>query len=164
MYHFLSGYTAKLAGTERGLGNEPQATFSSCFGAPFLPLATGVYADLLGEKLQKYGSQVWLVNTGWTGGPYGVGERMALPATRRLVHVTLQGELEGAPMRKDPYFGFEVPEECPGVPKAILNPRQTWSDPQAYDAQAQALAQKFKANFMQFAGTVSAEVAAAGPQ
>jgi phosphoenolpyruvate carboxykinase (ATP) len=164
MYHFISGYTAKLGGTERGLGDEPQATFSSCFGAPFLPLAPGVYADLLGEKLQRYGSQVWLVNTGWTGGPYGVGERMALPATRRLVHAALQGELEGVPMRVDPYFGFAVPAECPGVPSAILNPRLTWKDPQAYDAQAGALAKKFKDNFIQFAGGVSAEVAAAGPR
>jgi phosphoenolpyruvate carboxykinase (ATP) len=163
MYHFISGYTAKLAGTERGLGAEPQATFSSCFGAPFLPLAPSVYADLLGEKLRQHQSQVWLVNTGWTGGPYGVGERIDLPYTRLLVHAALRGDLEVVPMRMDPYFGFEVPEGCPGVPAEILNPRQTWKDPEAYDQQAQVLAQKFKDNFVQFVGSVTAEVAAAGP-
>ena len=163
MYHFISGYTAKLAGTERGLGAEPQATFSSCFGAPFLPLAPSVYADLLGEKLRQHQSQVWLVNTGWTGGPYGVGERIDLPYTRLLVHAALRGDLEVVPMRIDPYFGFEVPEGCPGVPAEILNPRQTWKDPEAYDQQAQVLAQKFKDNFVQFVGSVTAEVAAAGP-
>jgi phosphoenolpyruvate carboxykinase (ATP) len=163
MYHFISGYTAKLAGTERGLGTEPQATFSSCFGAPFLPLAPSVYAGLLGEKLQRHQSQVWLVNTGWTGGPYGVGERISLPYTRQLVHAALRGALDGVPMRKDPYFGFEVPEECPGVPPEILNPRLTWQDSEAYHQQAQALAQKFKENFGQFAGSVAVGIAEAGP-
>jgi phosphoenolpyruvate carboxykinase (ATP) len=163
MYHFLSGYTAKLAGTEKGLGNEPQVTFSSCFGAPFLPLHPRVYADLLGEKLQRHESQVWLVNTGWTGGPYGVGRRIDLPHTRALVTAALHGELEGVPMRADPYFGFAVPESCPGVPAEILNPGQTWHDAQGYEAQASALVQKFKDNFTQFSGVVSSEVAAAGP-
>jgi len=163
MYHFISGYTAKLAGTERGLGAGPQATFSSCFGAPFLPLAPGVYAGLLGERLQQHRSQVWLVNTGWTGGPYGVGQRIALPYTRSLVQAALQGDLETIAMRMDPYFGFEVPEQCPGVPSEILNPRQTWKDPEAYDQQAQIITQKFKDNFAQFASSVTAEVAAAGP-
>jgi phosphoenolpyruvate carboxykinase (ATP) len=164
MYHFISGYTAKLAGTEKGLGDEPQTTFSSCFGAPFLPLAPRVYADLLGEKLQRHHSQVWLVNTGWTGGQYGVGKRIDLPYTRALVRAALDGELDNVPMRVDPYFGFEVPEHCPDVPAEILNPRQTWQNAEAYDQQAQSLAQKFKNNFTQFLGNVSAEVAAAGPK
>jgi phosphoenolpyruvate carboxykinase (ATP) len=163
MYHFISGYTAKLAGTERGLGAEPQATFSSCFGAPFLPLDPSVYAGLLGEKLQRHKSQVWLVNTGWTGGAHGTGERIALPYTRALVHAALQGDLDVITMRTDPNFGFEVPEQCPGVPSEILDPRQTWKDPEAYDRQAKDLAQKFKDNFRQFAGSVTAEVAAGGP-
>ncbi len=164
MYHFISGYTAKLAGTERGLGSEPQATFSSCFGAPFLPLAPGVYARLLGEKLRLHQAQVWLVNTGWTGGPYGVGKRFDLPHTRALVHAALRGDLDGVPMRTDPYFGFQVPEQCPGVPVEILDPSKTWPDAQAYHQQAQALAQKFKDNFKQFEANVTPEVAAAGPR
>jgi phosphoenolpyruvate carboxykinase (ATP) len=163
MYHFISGYTAKLAGTEKELGSEPQTTFSSCFGAPFLPLAPRVYADLLGEKLQHHNAQVWLVNTGWTGGPYGVGKRIDLPHTRALVRAALYGDLDGTPMRVDPYFGFAVPEQCPDVPTEILNPRQTWQDPEAYDRQAQALAQQFKNNFTQYVGNVSPEVAASGP-
>ncbi|MCI0521371.1 MAG: phosphoenolpyruvate carboxykinase (ATP) [Chloroflexi bacterium] len=163
MYHFLSGYTAKLAGTEKGLGNEPQTTFSTCFGAPFLPLPASVYAGLLGEKLRKHNAQVWLVNTGWTGGSFGVGKRIDLPYTRALVHAALRGDLDRVPMRVDPFFGFAVPTEAPGVPAKILNPRSTWSDPLAYDQQAQSLAGKFKENFKQFAGVVSAEVAAAGP-
>jgi phosphoenolpyruvate carboxykinase (ATP) len=162
-YHFLSGYTAKLAGTEKGLGNEPQTTFSSCFGAPFLPLHPRVYADLLGEKLHEHKAQVWLVNTGWTGGPYGVGHRIDVPYTRALVHDALRGELDNCPMRKDPFFGFDVPSACSGVPSHILDPRQTWDDPEAYDRQAAALVQKFKDNFAQFAAVVSPEVAAAGP-
>jgi phosphoenolpyruvate carboxykinase (ATP) len=164
MYHFISGYTAKLAGTERGLGSEPQATFSSCFGAPFLPLAPGVYARLLGEKLQRHQAQVWLVNTGWTGGPYGVGKRFDLPHTRALVHAALRGDLDGVRMRTDPYFGFQVPEECPGVPVEILDPVKTWPAAQAYHQQAQALAQKFKDNFKQFEANVTPGVAAAGPR
>jgi phosphoenolpyruvate carboxykinase (ATP) len=163
MYHFLSGYTSKLAGTEKGLGDEPQTTFSSCFGAPFLPLHPRVYADLLGERLQQHNAQVWLVNTGWTGGPYGVGKRIDLPHTRALVTAALSGGLEGVPMRADPYFSFAVPESCPGIPAEILNPRQTWQNPQEYDAQATTLVRKFKENFTRFAGVVSSEVAAAGP-
>jgi phosphoenolpyruvate carboxykinase (ATP) len=163
MYHFLSGFTAKLAGTERGV-TEPQATFSSCFGAPFLPLAPSVYAKLLGEKLQRHQSQVWLVNTGWTGGPYGVGKRFDLPHTRALVRAVLSGTLEHTPMHTDPYFGFQVPDQCPGVPPEILDPVKTWPDVQAYQQQAQALVQKFKDNFQQFEGNVKPEVAAAGPR
>lgn len=164
MYHFLSGYTAKLAGTEKGLGSEPQTTFSSCFGAPFLPLPPRAYADLLGDKLRQHQSQVWLVNTGWTGGAFGVGKRMDLPYTRALVHAALNGALDKVPMRTDPYFGFVVPEECPEVPAMLLNPRQTWRDPAEYDRQAQTLAQRFKDNFAQFAGSVTDEIKAAGPK
>ena len=164
MYHFISGYTAKLAGTEKGVGSEPQATFSSCFGAPFLPLAPSVYARLLGEKLQKHKAQVWLVNTGWTGGPYGIGKRFDLPHTRALVHAALSGDLAKTSMRTDPYFGFLVPERCPGVPTEILDPAKTWQDGQAYQQQAQNLVQKFKENFVQFAANVTPEVAAAGPK
>jgi phosphoenolpyruvate carboxykinase (ATP) len=163
MYHFLSGYTSKLAGTEKGLGDEPQATFSTCFGAPFLPLHPSVYADLLGEKLQRHQTNVWLVNTGWTGGPYGVGERMSLPYTRAMVNAALNGELEGVPTTADPIFGLALPESCPDVPAEILNPRSTWQDPQAYDDQARKLAQQFKDNFAQYAGHVPEGVVQAGP-
>ena len=163
MYHFLSGYTAKLAGTEKGLGSEPQATFSTCFGAPFLPLAPRIYAELLGEKLRQHQAQVWLVNTGWTGGPFGVGERINLPYTRRLVSAALNGELDDVPTRTDAYFGLSVPESCPGIPPEVLDPRKTWADAQAYDAQAAALVVKFKENFKKFAGQVSPEINAAGP-
>jgi phosphoenolpyruvate carboxykinase (ATP) len=164
MYHFLSGYTAKLAGTEKGVGSEPQTTFSSCFGAPFLPLAPQAYATLLGKKLARHQAQVWLVNTGWTGGAYGVGKRISLPYTRALVHAALTGELDKVPFRSDPYFGFEVPTQCPGVPPEVLNPRQTWHDPAAYDQQAQALAGRFKKNFVQFEKEVPPDVRAAGPR
>ena len=168
MYHFLSGYTARMAGTEKGLGAEPQTTFSSCFGAPFLPLAPRAYANLLSEKLSQHKAQVWLVNTGWTGGPHGVGHRIDLPYTRALVHATLQGAFNDIPLRIDPYFGVAVPEQCPDVPSEILDPRLTWVNAgvgaEAYDRQAQLLAGKFKENFAQFSGSVSAEVMESGPQ
>ena len=163
MYYFLSGYTSKLAGTERGLGKEPQATFSSGFGAPFLPLHPKVYADLLGEKINKHNVNVWLVNTGWTGGPYGVGERMELPLTRSLVSAALTGALDDVPLRTDPNFGLYVPEHCHDVPDDVLNPRQTWTDKEAYDQQARKLIGLFEENFAQFAGQVSSEVANSGP-
>ena len=164
MYHFLSGYTAKLAGTEKGLGSKPQVTFSACFGAPFLPLHPTRYADLLGEKLRQHKAQVWLVNTGWSGGPYGVGKRIDLPYTRALVHAALRGDFDNVPTARNDCFGFEVPTACPGVPSHILDPRQTWDDPSAYDQMAAQLAQQFKENFKQFAGLVAPEVIAAGPQ
>lgn len=168
MYHFLSGYTARMAGTEKGLGSEPQTTFSSCFGAPFLPLSPRAYANLLGDKLRMHNSKVWLVNTGWTGGQHGVGYRIDLPYTRALVRAALCGDFDSVPMRVDPYFGVTVPEQCPEVPSEILDPRQTWINAglggQAYDQQAQLLAGKFKANFTQFAGSVSSEVVDSGPQ
>jgi len=164
MYYFLSGYTSKLAGTEKGLGSEPQATFSACFGAPFLPLHPSVYARLLGEKLAKHQSKVWLVNTGWTGGPYGVGERMRLPYTRAMISAALRNELDDIPMTQDPYFGVAIPTAVPGVPAEILQPVQTWQDKSAYEIQVRALVARFRDNFKQFENEVSQEVIAAGPQ
>ncbi len=163
MYHFLSGYTSKLAGTEQGLTAEPQLTFSACFGAPFLPLPPSTYARLLGEKLAAHHPQVWLVNTGWSGGPFGVGQRIALPHTRAMVRAVLKGELEEVPHRRDPWFGLSVPLSCPGVPQGVLDPRSTWSDVRAYDARARALAMSFAENFTQFEPLVTSEVLAAGP-
>ncbi len=162
MYHFLSGYTAKVAGTERGV-KEPQATFSACFGAPFMALNPVVYADLLGKKIAEHDAKVWLVNTGWSGGPYGTGQRIKLAYTRAMVRSVLNGTLEQVPRSKDPVFGLEIPETCPDVPPEVLQPRSTWQEPQAYDAQAQKLAGMFKENFEQFAEDVSEEVRGAGP-
>jgi phosphoenolpyruvate carboxykinase (ATP) len=163
MYYFLSGYTSKLAGTEKGMGSEPQATFSACFGAPFLPMPPGVYGRLLGEKLHAHGSTVWLVNTGWTGGPYGQGERIRLGYTRAMIHAALDGSLRDVPFRTDPVFGLSVPEHCPDVPDDILDPRRTWPDGGAYDVRAHALAGQFASNFERFAGEVDPAVAQAGP-
>jgi len=163
MYHFLSGYTAKVAGTEAGLGSEPQATFSTCFGAPFLPLRPSVYAKMLGEKLERHRGQVWLINTGWTGGPYGIGQRMHLPYTRAIVAAVLAGKLDEAEFDTEPTFGLQVPRACPGVPAKQLNPRNTWKDKAAYDAQARELAARFVKNSQQFADAPSA-VRAAGPR
>jgi phosphoenolpyruvate carboxykinase (ATP) len=163
MYHFLSGYTAKVAGTERGV-TEPSATFSACFGAPFLPLHPGVYARMMGERIARHGVTVWLVNTGWTGGPYGTGSRMKLAHTRTMVRAALAGELAGASYQRDPVFGFEVPAAVPDVPSNLLSPRSTWADPAAYDAQAARLAQMFRENFEQYRTQVPEAVAAAGPE
>jgi phosphoenolpyruvate carboxykinase (ATP) len=162
MYHFLSGYTAKVAGTERGV-TEPQATFSACFGSPFMPLAPGRYAEMLGERLERHGATVWLLNTGWTAGPYGVGHRMKLSHTRALVNAALSGALDEVPLRRDPVFGIAVPTSAPGVPSEILDPRSTWSDPAAYDKQASALAAMFHENFTRFAANVSEAIRAGGP-
>ena len=163
MYHFISGYTAKVAGTEKGV-TEPSATFSACFGAPFMVRHPSVYANLLAEKLEKYKVDCWLVNTGWTGGPYSVGSRMSIAHTRALVNAALDGSLAKGKMVTDPVFGFEVPVEAPGVPAEVLNPRDTWKDPSAYDAQAKKLAQLFHENFKQFADQTPANVVKAGPQ
>lgn len=149
MFHFLNGYTAKVAGTEAGV-TEPQLAFSTCFGAPFLPLHPSVYAKLLGEKLEKHGSQVWLVNTGWTGGPYGVGSRMKLAHTRAMIHAALEGKL--TQFATDAVFGLEIPVSCPNVPDDVLDPRNTWADKAAYDAKANDLKAKFEANFEKFKG------------
>ncbi|HZH80524.1 MAG TPA: phosphoenolpyruvate carboxykinase (ATP), partial [Gemmatimonadales bacterium] len=163
MYHFLSGYTAKVAGTERGV-TEPKAAFSACFGAPFLPLNPNTYASLLGEKIARHGVQCWLVNTGWSGGPYGVGQRIRLSLTRAMVRAALAGKLDRIPTAPDPVFGIEVPLQVPGVPDALLLPRGTWSDAAAYDAQASRLSQMFRENFAQFADHVHAAVREAGPK
>jgi phosphoenolpyruvate carboxykinase (ATP) len=163
MYHFLSGYTAKVAGTERGV-TEPQPNFSACFGAPFLPLNPVVYADLLGKKLEDHSAQVWLVNTGWSGGPFGVGSRMKLAYTRAMVRAVLDGSLAEVATAPDPVFGVHVPESCPDVPAEILQPRNTWEDKGAYDAQAEKLAGMFRENFGQFEGDVTGEVKASEPR
>jgi phosphoenolpyruvate carboxykinase (ATP) len=162
MYHFLAGYTAKVAGTERGV-TEPQATFSACFGAPFLPLHPGIYAKMLGERIAKHGARCWLVNTGWTGGPYGEGHRMKLHHTRAMIHAALEGQLEGVVTRTDPVFGLHVPVEVPGVPTEILDPRGTWNDPTRYDEQAGKMASMFRENFAKYADGVDASVRRAGP-
>jgi phosphoenolpyruvate carboxykinase (ATP) len=161
MFYFLSGFTAKLAGTEIGV-KEPQPTFSACFGAPFLPQAPAVYARMLGERLERHSAQVWLVNTGWTGGPFGEGRRMPISATRAMLHSALAGELEGANFREDPIFGFEVPIEVPGVDARLLDPRTTWANPDLYDRRARQLARMFRDNFEKFED-VEPEIAAAGP-
>ena len=163
LYYFLSGFTAKLAGTEIGV-QEPQPTFSTCFGAPFLPQPPAVYARLLGEKLDRHAATVWLVNTGWTGGPYGQGHRMPIQATRRLLHAALQGELDEVDYRVDDVFGFELPARVPGVDPALLVPRSTWRDPEAYDEKARELAAMFAENFEKFAADAGPAVAQAGPR
>ena len=162
MYHFLSGYTAKVAGTERGV-TEPRATFSACFGAPFLPRHPAVYAALLGERLQDHGATAWLVNTGWTGGRYGTGSRMELAHTRAMVAAALDGALDDGPGATDPVFGLRIPLRVPGVPDEVLQPRGTWTDPGEYDAAAGELAAGFKRNFQRFAGRVEGAVRDAGP-
>jgi len=163
MYYFLSGYTSKLAGTEKGLGSEPAATFSACFGAPFLPLPPSVYSRLLGEKIARHSVNVWLVNTGWTGGPHGKGERIRLDYTRAMIRAALNGSLDDVPFHPDPFFRMAIPEACPGVPEQVLNARGTWDDPTAYDVQAQRLVERFQANAKGFAGDMQPDVAAAGP-
>jgi phosphoenolpyruvate carboxykinase (ATP) len=162
MYHFLSGYTSKLAGTERGLGREPVPNFSACFGEPFLPRAPQVYASMLGDKLRQHGVVCWLVNTGWVGGPYGVGRRMELPYTRAMVNAAVEGRLVDADVRPHAVFRVLVPRECPGVPSDLIDPRGMWSDKEAYDRAASELAARFRQNFERF-GTVDREVADAGP-
>ena len=161
-YHFISGYTAKLAGTEVGV-REPKATFSACFGAPFMPRHPGEYARMLTERLGHQDADVWLVNTGWTGGPYGVGERMNIAHTRSMVRAALDGRLAHVHTRTDPTFGFEVPLRCPDVPPSFLNPRSTWKDHDAYDQAAHRLAAMFVANFKAFEDGVTDEIRAAGP-
>jgi phosphoenolpyruvate carboxykinase (ATP) len=163
MFYFLSGFTAKLAGTEIGV-TEPQPTFSACFGAPFLPQPPAVYAQLLGERLERHHSTVWLVNTGWTGGPFGEGERMPIAATRAMLHAALSGGLDKAEYRLDEVFGFEVPKAVPGVAPNLLDPRSTWRDPEAYDRKARELARMFRDNFEQFTDEAGEEIAAAGPR
>lgn len=162
MYHFISGYTSKLAGTERGI-EEPEATFSACFGEPFLPLSPLKYAEMLKDKVNQFGAKVFLINTGWSGGPYGVGERIALKYTRQMVTMALAGELDNVETRIDPVFGFKVPLSCPGVPAEILDPKQTWADPEAYDRKARELAQAFQKNYSEKYADLAEEVRLAGP-
>ena len=163
MYHFLSGYTARVAGTEKGV-TEPKAAFSTCFGAPFLPLNPNVYARMLGEKIATHGARVWLVNTGWTGGPYGVGSRMKIAHTRAMITAALTGQLDAVEYRRHPIFNIEVPATCPGVPDSVLDPRTTWPDAGKYDEQARRLAGMFVENFKTFENDVAPSVKAAGPK
>jgi phosphoenolpyruvate carboxykinase (ATP) len=163
LFFFLAGYTSKLAGTELGV-TEPQPTFSTCFGAPFLPQPPTVYAKLLGEKLERHDATMWLINTGWTGGPFGEGHRMPIQATRALLDAVLSGELAGVEFREDPVFGFQVPVTAPGVDESLLDPRSTWADPDAYDRKARELAQMFVDNFAEKHADAPPEVASAAPK
>lgn len=163
MYQFISGYTAKVAGTEAGV-TEPKPTFSACFGAPFLPLHPGKYAKMLGEKMQKHKVNVWMINTGWTGGPYGTGSRMKLKYTREMITAALEGKLDNVFYETDPVFGMAIPMTCPNVPSEVLNPRNTWSDKNAYDEKAKYLAGLFVNNFEKYADGVSAEILSAAPK
>ncbi len=164
MYHFLSGYTAKVAGTEKGLSREPSATFSTCFGAPFMVLHPTVYANLLGEKIAEHNVDCWLVNTGWTGGPYGVGKRMEIAHTRIMVNAILDGSLNEVETFADPIFGLNIPISCPGVPDEVLNPRNTWKRPEDYDQKARELAGLFIENFKEYEALVSKELKNSGPK
>ena len=162
MYHFLSGYTARVAGTEKGMGKEPNATFSTCFGAPFMPRHPSVYAQMLRDKMRDTGAKCWLVNTGWTGGAYGVGQRMAIAHTRAMVRAALDGRLAEVPTAEHPDFGLVFPETCPDVPAGVLDPRSTWPDKRAYDQTARELTRRFESNFKQFEPYVDDSVLAAG--
>jgi phosphoenolpyruvate carboxykinase (ATP) len=163
MYHFLSGYTAKVAGTEKGI-KEPEATFSTCFGAPFMVLHPGVYADLLGKQMAKHNAACWLVNTGWSGGPYGVGQRMKISYTRAMIRAILNGSLANVETKPDSIFGVNVPVSCPDVPNEVLQPRNTWTDKDAYDRQAKDLARRFNENFKKYEAGVSEAVRAVAPK
>jgi phosphoenolpyruvate carboxykinase (ATP) len=162
MYHFISGYTAKVAGTERGV-TEPQATFSACFGAPFMVLHPGVYADLLAQKMNEHSASCWLINTGWSGGPYGEGKRMEIKYTRAMIRAILTGKLAGVETRPDPIFGVGIPVSVPDVPAEVLIPRNTWKDKEAYDQKARHLARLFNENFKKFSDGVSEQVRAVAP-
>jgi phosphoenolpyruvate carboxykinase (ATP) len=163
MYHFLSGYTAKVAGTEKGV-KEPEATFSTCFGAPFMVLHPGVYADLLGKRMSEHNAKCWLVNTGWSGGPYGVGQRMKIGHTRAMIRAILNGSLAQVETKPDPIFGVGVPVSCPDVPTEVLMPRNTWTDKDAYDQKARDLARRFNENFKKYSDGVSEQVRAVAPK
>jgi len=162
MYYFLSGYTAKVAGTERGI-KEPQATFSACFGEPFLPLHPNEYARMLGEKIRQHAPGVWLINTGWTAGPYGIGHRIAIPHTRAMVRAALLGTIDMSRATPDPNFGILVPDAVTGVPTEVLSPRGTWTDAAAYDRQAKKLAGMFRENFKRYAAEADPEILKAAP-
>jgi phosphoenolpyruvate carboxykinase (ATP) len=163
MYHFLSGYTARVAGTEKGLGNEPQATFSTCFGAPFMSRHPSVYGNMLRERIARHEVNCWLVNTGWTGGQYGVGYRMPIQHTRALLRAALEGDLGGVDLKPDANFGLYVPAGCPGVPAELLTPRSTWDDKGAYDKTARDLVGRFQDNFKKYDAYVDDPVKRAAP-
>jgi phosphoenolpyruvate carboxykinase (ATP) len=163
MYHFISGYTSKVAGTEIDLGKEPEQTFSTCFGGPFMVHHPYKYGEMLKNKMLKHGAQCWLVNTGWTGGPYGIGKRMSIHHTRTLLEAALTGALDKVEYRVDPFFGFEVPKTCEGVPDKVLRPRETWEDPKAYDDKYLQLASQFVENFKKFQDGCPPEILIAGP-
>ena len=164
MYHFLSGYTAKVAGTEKDVGKEPQVTFSTCFGAPFMPQRPTVYSNLLGEKMKRHAVTTWLVNMGWNGGPFGVGSRMKISYTRAMVNAVLSGTLDRVETFEEPFFGLRIPKTCPDVPLDVLNPRSAWKDPAEYDAKAKELVDKFKKNFEDFRSHVGENILKAGPR
>ncbi|HBY68878.1 MAG TPA: phosphoenolpyruvate carboxykinase (ATP), partial [Flavobacteriaceae bacterium] len=161
-YHFISGYTAKVAGTEEGI-NEPTPNFSACFGAPFMPLHPTKYAEMLSAKMKEAGVNVWLINTGWTGGPYGTGRRMKLKYTRAMITAALNDQLENVTYEKHPIFGLNMPKECPNVPDEVLNPRETWEDKTAYDAKAETLAKSFEKNFEKFESYANEEILSGAP-
>ena len=161
MYHYLSGYTARVAGTEKGLGSEPQATFSTCYGSPFLPRHPQVYGKLLQQLIKEHGVSCWLVNTGWSGGAYGVGKRMSIAHTRALLNAALAGELDNVEYRTDPFFGLAIPAHVNGVPDEVLDPRQAWAGKADYDVAARNLVQRFVENFATFAEHVDDDVKAA---
>jgi phosphoenolpyruvate carboxykinase (ATP) len=163
MYQFISGYTAKVAGTEAGVV-EPKSTFSACFGAPFMPLHPGKYAEMLGNKMREHEVNVWMINTGWSGGPYGIGHRMNLPYTRAMITAALEGKLDQVTFEAHPIFGVMMPTSCPNVPSEILNPRNTWENKENYDKEAFELAKEFVDNFKQYADGVSEEILAAAPK
>jgi phosphoenolpyruvate carboxykinase (ATP) len=162
MYHFISGYTSKLAGTERGI-KEPKAVFSECFAAPFMPRPASVYAKMLGEKIKKHNTVVYLINTGWSGGPFGVGNRIKIKYSRAMVTAALTGSLDIVKYRHDDVFNLDIPTECPNVPSEILNPKNTWIDKDSYDMSARKLAQMFVDNFMKFKD-IPQEIRDAGPK
>jgi len=164
LYQFISGYTAKLAGTEAGLGKEPVATFSACFGAPFLVHHPSKYAELLRQKIEEHNVKCWLVNTGWVGGPYGVGKRISIKYTRALLNAALTGKLDKVKYRRDPVFGYEVPTSCPEVPDEVLDPASSWKDRSEHEAKYKQLAQKFIDNFAKYADQTPKEVTEAGPK
>ena len=163
MYQFISGYTAKVAGTEAGV-TEPKSTFSACFGAPFLPLHPGKYAEMLGKKMKEHNVNIWMINTGWSGGPYGIGHRMKLPFTRSMITAALEGKLDNVSFEAHPVFGMMMPTTCPDVPSDILNPRNTWADKSSYDLKARDLASQFIKNFEKYAAGVNQEILAAAPK
>ena len=164
LYHFISGYTSKIAGTEVGLGKEPEITFSACFGAPFMVHHPAFYAGLLKKKIERYGSTCWLVNTGWVGGPYGIGKRISIRHTRALLNAALDGKLDGVEYYRDPVFGFEVPKSCPDVPESVLTPAEAWHDRSQYDGKYRQLAARFIENFRKFEDDSPPELRSAGPK